>query len=295
MNEQWLSVAEAAKALGVSEQTVRRRAHQGKLRSRQGSSGRLQVRVKANTAPCDKQRAQNPWLQQYAPLPAAEVGTPIDPNEKPSGLPLARRPLSASSTSSSSATTATPIPLKPLGLSMLNCHANDEDDLTRFQRMAGASLMLAQNQVNEANEKLAIVRHELHRSRKVTRWAVAGATLAMVICLFTLAGRGGNAASVQAQASEAAVQAIHLQARQWQDELIVTRQELSAFQDKSESLQQQLTAARREAEQLNQRLMQLESESQQTPDTGNHTPTSRQNLPLEVKSARSLADPRDES
>jgi len=288
MNQLWLSVAEAARILNVSEPTVRRRAHQGKLRSRQGKSGKLEVQVKtkvADKSKCptasdntdthkpasNKQQQQNPWLQKYAPLPNTQVGTPIDPDEKPTGLPLARKNVAGKA--HPSATTHDknqPIPLKPLGLSMMNRAQGDDDDLTRFQRMAGASLMLAQNQVNEANEKLAIVRHELHRSRKVTRWAVAAATLAMAICLFTLAGRGGNALNVQAQTSEAVTQAIHQQARQWQDELIVTRQELTAYQDQSRALEKQLASAEQEAQKLNQRLSQLESRATQPPRTENN-------------------------
>ena len=163
----WLSVAEAAQRLNLSDTTVRRRVKADELGSRRTGDGRIEVRLDGAAGPRAWAAAATSATQ---PPAAAMPGTPPpDPSPGP-----------------------TPGP-NPAELN---------HQLTRFQQMAGATITLAQHQTDEANEKLAIVRFELDRARSVTRWAIGVAAVALVLTVWSLARAGASqvdGASAQGQ------------------------------------------------------------------------------------------------
>ncbi len=105
-----------------------------------------------------------------------------------------------------------------------------QDEATRLQKLAGASMILAQQRADEANEKLATVRFELRRSRKHQRYAIIAAGLSLSLCLFALFSRPGGPQAATASPGSASGDA---QALQSQVELL--KQQLEQAQAQQES------------------------------------------------------------
>ena len=282
MIQQWVSVAEAASELNVSDATIRRRAHQGKLKTRHDKTGRLQVLIQPKDQPKksskskrestkssksdtkaqgDKtnaaQQANNPWFQKSASANSNDTGSKVDPNTKPT-MRFAKQ-----SAGKANEAQNTPIPLTPASIELMKATAGNGDTATRFERMAGASLVLAQNQTDQANEKLVIVRGELHRARKVARWAVASAVVAVAVALITLMGSGGNArdAWADAEAYRVIANETRADAKQWEDKMVVAHQELAAAEAQADTYKLQVANTQHLLEDLTRRNASLEAEN----------------------------------
>ncbi|QQE13541.1 hypothetical protein JD969_08815 [Planctomycetota bacterium] len=129
--------------------------------------------------PAEQSAAQNVLGgQKYSPLPSEAVGTPEDDddaepwNEIPQGQTEAERwPMGR------------PGFLKP---SHLLEDQEEEEDVSpeaqarRFQKLAGASVLLAQKQADEANEKIAILHNHIYRMRQMCYLAWASAAVIAV-------------------------------------------------------------------------------------------------------------------
>ena len=248
MAEQWLAVAEAAEALGVSPATVRRRAKRQALRSRTGANGRLEVAAPApdesnqgeSNPPADEpdptreqasapapgaDRASPLAKGRYSPLPQDNVGTnppPPDPGRYYARLTpgeLLKPAENAPGSGADDAATDQP-----------------ESELQRYQRLAGASVVLAQRQADEANEKLAIVRGQLRQLRYVCGGSWAALAAVVLIAIVTAGVFSGRAAEARAEADRA----------EQRRTAAVERQ--TELRSRVQQLQQQLDRARAEAD-----------------------------------------------
>ncbi|MEX1017537.1 MAG: hypothetical protein WDZ31_12415 [Phycisphaeraceae bacterium] len=212
MAAKWMSVAEAATVLEVSEATVRRRVRREMLESRTGSHGRMEVRLPeaaadappaepaqpaeaADATDAGKARtdapAPNPAkFGRYSPLPGHEVGvTPSDSGSRPGNRLTPGALLGKADGQGGGGASDLP--------------AGPEAEMSRYQRLAGASMILAQRQADEAHEKVMLVRAEAQLWR---RWcqgafaAVAGVVLLALVGLGITTHRTSNAyAALEAQ------------------------------------------------------------------------------------------------
>ncbi|QDU35485.1 hypothetical protein KS4_35680 [Poriferisphaera corsica] len=243
MLSKWLSVEEAATALGVSATTVRRRISANAVEWQQ-NEGRREVKVyfeqgtedqpgmglvlERNGAPIEQhdtprmkaahkqpQDLQEPIEleparpnaqvlggQNYSPLPSDEVGTPDEDEDW--------NEISENQTEAERWPMGKPGFLKPSHL--LN-DQEEKDDLSpeaqarRFQKLAGASVLLAQRQADEANEKIAILHNHTYRMRQMCYLAWSAAAVIALASIGTVAFTSSSApaAAVAAPASTTAV------------------------------------------------------------------------------------------
>ncbi|WP_432798334.1 hypothetical protein [Poriferisphaera sp. WC338] len=260
MAGKWLSVDQAAKALGVSASTIRRRISSNMIEWQEGERGRREVYVcfddeagehvaglspnpqlaeahiedvleteEAIELPVDREalakqasgagkmkarKSQNKTIEkpaaqvpvgqgemgEYAPLPGEAVGTGHDDDGEwwePSEENEEKR-----------------WPMKQQGFMRPGKLLSEEDDCSdtspeaqtrRFQKLAGASVLLAQRQTDEANEKLAIVHNQLYRMRQMTYTSWAAAVLIAAVSLFSVAFMGGEKVPTASAQSTGAV------------------------------------------------------------------------------------------
>jgi len=267
----WLVVSEAAEHLGVAESTVRRRAGRGELRSRRSAQGVLQVQVTCGDQDCapdtehqgtaeSKPAPPRPvpnkaWahLATATPNPNAGLGDdlkldiPLATPETPQadfepttdagqGEPEQADPAQPASTASRQV-----FPNLTMADIARPADGEEESEVRRFQRLAGASMVLAQRQTDEAHEKLAIVRDELHRARRWGQGATAGAVVCVVLLLFTLVTGGGDP---QPAAAESSLSPAERQAQKQRD------RELKQTRDALSKMQQELTQTLGRLEQM---------------------------------------------
>ena len=168
MNQGWMRIREAAILLGVSTSTVRRRIDDGEFRGRTGQSGRREVFIPK------KLRDQHEDMLVHDAVPAQALrGTGLG-TEKIAGDGYAEADAQAEEAESSdhtadaAASTGDPI----------SGGAPTHEMLQRYERLAGGSLMLAEQRskemkahVDHAYEQLAHARNQLRRCR---RFALVG-------------------------------------------------------------------------------------------------------------------------
>ncbi|MFA9479375.1 hypothetical protein ACERK3_13880 [Phycisphaerales bacterium AB-hyl4] len=229
MAERWISVAEAAKALGISATTVRRRAQREQLDSRIGDEGRLEIRLaepgRANeptAAEADSPDA--PTAHTAEPVAAAadqenhaddsidvdadeevsdvdaEVAQVAGPNPGKFGnySPLPHNDVGITPGQATGRPTARLTPSELLGQADDPADSGPEAELRRYQRLAGASMILAQRQADEAHEQVTLIRAESHAWRRWCQGAWAGVAVVVLLAMFVVGIVGHRASSAQA-------------------------------------------------------------------------------------------------
>ena len=191
MAVKWLSVAEAAQVLDVSESTVRRRIDRKMLLARKGEGHRREVQIPVPDEQADDvQRQTAEGLQEWASQEQENTRQPESESEVQ--VQNANPWVAAQQGEADPAAAVFDPPayrphmrLTPRALLKKN---ENEDDLTRYQRLAGASLMLAQQQADQASEQVAVARHQAYRLRRLCMisWAVTAAVL--LLSVMTIAG-----------------------------------------------------------------------------------------------------------
>ena len=205
MNIGWMRISEAARLMAVSTTTVRRRAESGDLRSRQGDAGVQEVFLPAKL----RRQLELQHAQEAEHQPAEEPATLG--NSDDAVTPCAE---------SSCADDLT----------------DAEDQVLRYERLAGGSLMLAQQRTEElqryadaAYEQLANTRWQLRQARKVamTGWASCAAAVAIGLTLSLAFGLSMNRSAAQAQANADAAQSATARADKLSDQLARAKAETS--------------------------------------------------------------------
>ncbi|MEX2543632.1 MAG: hypothetical protein WD316_00750 [Phycisphaeraceae bacterium] len=215
MAMRWLLVRDAAATLGVSERTIRRRVQRQMLEARPGEAGRVEVCVPLPDA-------------ASVDLDAPPGGTDHPAAEPPAGfiakagryspLPASARPAqddrrqAASASSSHDAATTEDVdaasqqqqqgdwPSYRPGKLMGDADADaPEDAVKRFQRLAGASMMLAQRHADDAHEQVVLARGEIVRLRKVCQYACAAAAGLAIVGVFLIGIVGHRASNANAR------------------------------------------------------------------------------------------------
>ena len=227
MASKWLSVSQASQTLGISASTIRRRIAGDAIKWRDGERGRevcvrfdqqgntadlaVNPRVsgaKKNKTKADKKQASFKTKNRarksqaktdsikkegaalgvagkYSALPdqAAEpFGQPKDGGggqkkengRWPKGRPGFMRPGAAMEDGADEA------------------DSSPEAQAKRFQKLAGASVLLAQRQTDEANEKLALVHNQMYRMRQMMYTSWAAVALIAVVSIVSTGFLGGE-------------------------------------------------------------------------------------------------------
>lgn len=161
MNQGWMRIREAAILLGVSTSTVRRRIDAGEFRGRTGESGRREVFIPKKLRDQFADETCHDEVPAHA-LRGTGLGTGKILDNCDQDTPESDNAVAASSETQSPADT-------------------EEERIKRYERLAGGSLMLAEQRskemkahVDHAYEQLAHTRHQLRRCRRVA-WAGWGA------------------------------------------------------------------------------------------------------------------------
>ena len=233
MATRWLSVRQAAEALGVSDKTIRRRVQRQMLDARTGAGNRMEVCVPVvgDDASVDLEPLAEPDPPAREAPAAPPPSPPPSPSPSPSAAFIAKAgrysPLPGAArdddaTTPATATTATSAasdnaddapahdtsdaegdndrpgfrPGKLLG----DGDADDTEDVARrFQRLAGASMMLAQRHADDAHEQLVHARGEIHRLRKLCQGAFVAAAALAIVGLFLIGVLGARASHANAR------------------------------------------------------------------------------------------------
>lgn len=209
MNEGWMRVREAAVLFGVSTSTVRRRVEAGELKGRTGKSGRREVFVPK------KLRDEHADLLAHDDVPAEALrGTGIGTEKMPSKQAPDENSALTHRAGDDAAAPDDESADEP---------RVDREMLQRYERMAGGSLMLAEQRgkelkahVDHAYEQLAHTRSQLRRCRKVAYvgWGAFATALALGFAVSASLGVNLGQAKTQAAAHE---QATHAAEKRYQD------------------------------------------------------------------------------
>lgn len=217
MSKGWMRVREAAHLMSVSDTTIRRRVESGSLRGRVGKSGRQEVFLPA----------------QLRRELEAKCETPISPGH----LERGKGQSAQADVLATPVTTASPGPAQPdaqaapapknaaAAMQAITQTPGDdelpEDQIKRYERLAGGSLMLAQQRSEElqkhtdsAHEQLAHTRWQLRQVRKAAfaGWACAASAVVLGVVLAVAFGLSMTRAQAQAQASKDAATTAELRA-----------------------------------------------------------------------------------
>lgn len=215
MAERWISVAEAAKALGVSATTVRRRAQREQLESRIGDEGRLEIRLPALATEADTAGATAPPTQRSTHEPTAATAASEQDREAEGSDATAADQMSPNpgkfghysplphggvgiTPQSVGKLTARLTPGDLLGSGGDASDTGPEAELRRYQRLAGASMILAQRQADEAHEQVSLIRGESHAWRRWCQGAWAGVAVVLLLAMFIVGVVGHRASTAQA-------------------------------------------------------------------------------------------------
>jgi len=295
MGTQWLVVSEAAEQLGVAESTVRRRAGRGELRSRRSNDGVLQVQVESDDAPeqpspeqpsDEKPSAEAPptatppraqankaWAHLATATPSGTDDLSLDsvPDAKTDAKTVSDTVSAADADEGHAEASTDPPPPPPdaapshetifPNLTMADIappsDGAEESEARRFQRLAGASLVMAQRQTDEANEKLAIVRHELHRARRWGQGVTAAAIFCAVMLLFSLITGGSDPQPAEAVSPISPAEQLAQKRAQLERD-----RELKATREAMHTMQQELTATLGKLQGMQENLAKAGAENQ---------------------------------
>ena len=203
MSKGWMRIREAAHLMGVSQTTVRRRVDSEELRGRTGESGRQEVFL-----PVKLRRELE--AAQAKPCPPGHRDRGKTPEEQDAEAKANKQEPKPGKTASKTPVTkaATDKQEKPTGTDP----SEDGGDLVkRYERLAGGSLILAQQhsdavtkQSAAAYEQLAHTRSQVRHLRKIALagWASCAAVLALMLVLTVTLGMGKARAEAAASASE---------------------------------------------------------------------------------------------
>lgn len=218
MSKGWMRVREAAHLMGVSQSTVRRRVDAEELRGRTGKSGRQEVFLPAKlrreleaqqATPCPpghRERGKSPD-EMDAQAKAERSAKPKAKEDRP--LSEAQQALAESNASPAPADDAEP-------------EQTQADLLKRYERLAGGSLILAQQhsdavtkQSAAAYEQLAHTRSQVRALRKVALagWGCFAASLLIGGVLVIALGVGKAKAEAAASANQQQAQRAEHRAR----------------------------------------------------------------------------------
>lgn len=134
---------------------------------------------------------------------------------------------------------------EPLSAESTGDDCGCREDLERYQKLAGASVMLAQRRADAAEEAMVRSRAVVHQLRRVA-WVTGGAAAAvMVLSCGLLIGLGawGGSASAEAEANRQALQSARTEARDSRLEAINATREAARLSGKLEALEQQVVRA----------------------------------------------------
>jgi len=244
----WLTVDDAADVLGVSSTTVRRRIKADKLDSRLNDEGVTEVwvetddedaessadpsaelRARQQSENSEDQLRANPWVRAARPGDALLADRRGDDERKANSS----RNAPPDQTDDEPATQSTSArrddvedndpaaddlreQLKDAGRDFRPADVepgNNADPLARFQKLAGASVLLAQRQADDAREQVAHARHESFRLRRLcyASWIGSAALLLITFGLCLYLGYAAADANARADAAEQAVARQRLQ------------------------------------------------------------------------------------
>lgn len=209
MNEGWMRVREAAVLFGISTTTIRRRVEAGELKGRTGKSGRREVFVPK------KLRDKHADMLTHDDVPAQALrGTGIGTEKMPSKQAPDEKSDLTHRQGDDAAASDRESADEPLV---------DREMLQRYERMAGGSLMLAEQRgkelkahVDHAYEQLAHTRSQLRRCRKVAYvgWGAFATAVALGFAMTASLGVNLGQAKTQAAAHE---QATHAAEKRFED------------------------------------------------------------------------------
>lgn len=237
MSQGWMRVREAAHLMGVSQSTVRRRVDGGDLRGRTGKSGRqevflpaklrreLEARQTSPNTPGHMERGKTPdevdaiaKEKKTAKAKAQHPSTTTKPDAQPKAAADTRKKTQASPN--------TPAPES-------GTDTGDNDDLLkRYERLAGGSLILAQQhsdavskQSSAAYEQLAHTRNQVRHLRKLALagWGSCAAVLVLMLVLTVTLGMGKARAEATASVNQQHAQQAEQRARTMSGMLLETR------------------------------------------------------------------------
>ncbi|QDU72767.1 helix-turn-helix transcriptional regulator [Mucisphaera calidilacus] len=160
MPQAWVTIQQAAQALGVSTSTIRRRIARSMLDVRVETDGRKKVRI-----------------------PADEPTTPDSPEEAIEQL-----------FDPEHAQTFAP------GDLLADTAPSDAPEAHRYQRLAGAAVVLAQRQTDEAHDKVRLLNEQNQRLRKLffTSSAIFASILTLSLLMLWSSSSAAGAAEQQA-------------------------------------------------------------------------------------------------
>ncbi|MEO0965109.1 MAG: hypothetical protein AAFY08_08310 [Planctomycetota bacterium] len=249
MAQLWLTVDDAADALGVSPSTVRRRIKAEKLESRSNPDGVTEVLIQSNgddaidalnpsrelsarrrAENTEDQLRANPWIRAARPGEAltadrrddaqqrqdrsSETPQPDQPQDA-TPPPFSEKVAASESTTADTASLDHESPdhqqLKEAGHAFtpsdLEATTDSHEELARFQKIAGASVLLAQQQADDAREQVALARHEAFRLRRLcyASWTVSAAVAILCFGLTLYLGYTASSAAARADAAEQAL------------------------------------------------------------------------------------------
>lgn len=196
MNNGWMRIREAAHLMGVSQSTVRRRVDSEELRGRTGKSGRQEVFLPAK-------------LRRELEATQAKPNTPghMDRGKTPDEVDAIAKEKKAAKAEAAkdgkkAATLRHDAEAPPEA---------DNDLVRRYERLAGGSLILAQQhsdavskQSAAAYEQLAHTRNQVRHLRKLALagWGSCAAVLVLLLVLTVTLGMGKARAEAAASASD---------------------------------------------------------------------------------------------
>ncbi|MEM6551728.1 MAG: hypothetical protein AAF750_06345 [Planctomycetota bacterium] len=120
--------------------------------------------------------------------------------------------------------------------------AGYREEIERYQKLAGASVMLAQRRADAAEEAMVRSRAVVHQLRKVA-WVTGGTAAAVLVLscgLLIGLGAWGSSASASADATKAALIAAKEDARNSRAEASAAKREAARLTGRLEALEQQV-------------------------------------------------------
>ena len=185
MSERWVTISEAAKALGVSQATVRRRIARSMLDVQVEADGKKLVRVPGR-------------IDGEGSAGVGERATSVGASDK-SGERTAGGARASTVEARMERLFDPDRPKRFAPGDLIPDSDGEESETHRYQRLAGAAVVLAQRQTDEANEKLELLVDQHRKLRQlffVSSGALVGVLLVTVMLLWSSsreAGRAGQA------------------------------------------------------------------------------------------------------
>lgn len=163
MPKSWVTIPQAAEALGVSASTIRRRIARSMLDARVETNGKKLVHIPTNLV------RDTPATQPDEPQPATE--THIEDASPEELIERLYDPDAAHN-------------FAPGDL-LAGTAPADIPETHRYQRLAGAAVVLAQRQTDEAYDKVRILAEQNRRLRKLcfTSWAIFAGLLSLTLLM----------------------------------------------------------------------------------------------------------------